>query len=191
MTFCLVPSYYYTSSLSDGNVITFDLEGTDLSTECESLIGDKKQLLKHPLLETFLDTKWMTIRKYYIFNLTIYLICLCTFTFLIQNHLDWLSQKKNIFIFTYEVPKDYHHKIFICGYLVTILMVFYLTFREITQLFTLKKWVDYLQLGNLLDLGCNYYNLNLLDHYLGRPKLGLKCWIIRNAPRMGEFDFLY
>ena len=92
----------------------------------------------------------MTIRKYYILNLTLYLICLCTFTFLIQNHLDWLSQKKNIFIFTYAVPKDYHLKIFICGYIVTILNVFYLTFSELTQVLTLKRGIGYIQLENLL-----------------------------------------
>ena len=108
-------------------------------------------MLKHPLVETFLDTEWMTIRKYYILNLTIYLICLCTFTFLIQNHLDWLSLKKDIFIFTYEVPKDYHLKIFICGYVVTILNVFYLTFSELIQVLTLKRGMDYIQLENFLD----------------------------------------
>ena len=41
--------------------------------------------------------------------------------------------------------------IFIFGYVVTILMVFYLTFRELTQLYTLDNGIDYIQLENIFD----------------------------------------
>ena len=104
--------------------------------------GDKRRLLRHPLLEAFLHAKWMSIRKYYVGNLFLYLFCLCVFTFLIQSKLQPNKNSKDFFD---------QNGTFVFGYIVTVCNFVYLFFREISQLLTMERRKEYIRLENAMD----------------------------------------
>ena len=104
--------------------------------------GDKRRLLRHPLLEAFLYAKWMSIRKYYVGNLFLYLFCLCVFTFLIQSKLQPNKNSKDFFD---------HNGTFVFGYIVTVCNFVYLFFREISQFLTMERKKEYINLENAMD----------------------------------------
>ena len=100
-----------------------------LETIIEVLIdGNKQDLLKHPVVEAYLLAKWDKIWIYALMNLGFYVFFLC--------------------VLTYEVQPSKTH----LGWSITLAVcLFIIVYRELSEMYSYKKWVNYLQFENLTE----------------------------------------
>lgn len=65
-----------------------------------------RKILTHPVIQTFLEVKWMKIRKFFFLNFLTYLLFLVTYSMYLGNIFYRVSMKKKIAISELVVGSD-------------------------------------------------------------------------------------